>query len=266
MSKELTIQHGLGDLVVKTFEKINSVKMKKTLLSALENYLDGEERIPASIFRREVRREAGDFYDTPGYNLRIYRIRRDFTQEMLAKLMNLSRKRISEMENNKRPIDKATEEKLAKILKFDRGDLEKRRIKDEEDIKTGEKLSIHHDLANLVVEPFEKIDSARLKQTLHSALDNYRDEERVYSDREELIPASVLLREPGKEIGDYADTPGFSLRFYRKRLDLTQAELAKETNIRQTHLSEMENNKRPIGKTLAKKLAKTLNFDYRKLL
>lgn len=253
-------------MVVKTFEKIDSANMKKTLLSALQDYLDGEERIPASIVKRGIRQRTGDYFDTPGYNLRVCRGRRNFTQEMLAKRMKTSRKRISEMEKNKRPIDKTTAEKLAEILRFDVSDLEKRRRKPEDDMKTGGKLKIRHKLANLVVEPFEEIDSARLKQILRSALDNYRDGESAYRDGEELIPASAVHQEPKERHGDYYQTPGYYLRNYRNRSDLTQKQLSEKANIRQHHLFKMENNKRPIGKTLAKKLAKTLNFDYRKLL
>ncbi|WP_462137009.1 helix-turn-helix transcriptional regulator [Candidatus Mycalebacterium sp.] len=122
-------------------------------------------------------------------------------------------------------------------------------------------IKIHHDLGDVVIKPISKIDrlnTALLKRMMISTLDQYQDEE--------LIPAEVILRQIKEEAGDYYDTPGFNLRAYRTRADLTQVALAKKTNIRQTHLSEMENNKRPIGKVLAKKLAKTLNFDYRRLL
>ncbi|MGI9558788.1 MAG: helix-turn-helix domain-containing protein [Thermodesulfobacteriota bacterium] len=119
-------------------------------------------------------------------------------------------------------------------------------------------LTIHHDLGYVIVKPSEKINSTRLKKMIRSTLDEYLEEE--------LIPASVVQREIKEQIGDYYRTPGYYLRLYRNRADLTQAMLAGKTNIRQTHLSEMENNKRPIGKVLAKRLAKTLKFDYRKLL
>lgn len=62
------------------------------------------------------------------------------------------------------------------------------------------------------------------------------------------------------------ETPGYYLRIYRTRADLTQAELAQKVNIRQHHISEIENNKRMMGKELAKKLSKILNCDYRKFL
>ncbi len=66
--------------------------------------------------------------------------------------------------------------------------------------------------------------------------------------------------------GENYKTAGYNLRLYRQRADMTQLELADKTGIRQHHLSEMENNKRPLGKANAKKLASILECDYRKLL
>ena len=47
---------------------------------------------------------------------------------------------------------------------------------------------------------------------------------------------------------------------------MTQRDLAKLTGIPQRHISEMENNKRSIGKEMAKKLGKALNISYRVFL
>ncbi len=81
------------------------------------------------------------------------------------------------------------------------------------------------------------------------------------------VPRSGLVQERMSEYyGDTYETPGYYLRAYRIKADLTQAELAKKLNIKQHHVSEMEHNKRSIGKTLAKKLATVLNCDYRRLL
>jgi transcriptional regulator with XRE-family HTH domain len=52
----------------------------------------------------------------------------------------------------------------------------------------------------------------------------------------------------------------------RYREGMTQAELSEKTGISRRHISEMENNKRVIGKGNAKKLAEALNMDYRMLL
>jgi ribosome-binding protein aMBF1 (putative translation factor) len=59
---------------------------------------------------------------------------------------------------------------------------------------------------------------------------------------------------------------GVALRAARKREGLTQKELALSIDVKQSHISEMEKGKRPIGKELAKRLAKALNVDYRVFL
>ncbi len=72
----------------------------------------------------------------------------------------------------------------------------------------------------------------------------------------------ALLKKKDPLIG----TPGGALRAYRAREELTQMDLAKKSGIRQSHLSEMEKNKRPMGVKVAQKLAKILRCDYRRLL
>lgn len=53
------------------------------------------------------------------------------------------------------------------------------------------------------------------------------------------------------------------LRGLRYREDLTQVQLAKKLGITQGNLSAMERGRRPIGKTMALRLAKIFNTDYR---
>jgi DNA-binding XRE family transcriptional regulator len=72
----------------------------------------------------------------------------------------------------------------------------------------------------------------------------------------------TLLKKRDPLIG----TPGGTLRAYRSRLELTQHALALKAEIKQSHLSEMEQNKRPIGVKVAKRLGKVLKCDYRRLL
>ena len=52
----------------------------------------------------------------------------------------------------------------------------------------------------------------------------------------------------------------------RKREALTQKELAHLVGVSQTHISEMEHGKRPIGKDMARRLAKVLKVNYRVFL
>jgi len=119
-------------------------------------------------------------------------------------------------------------------------------------------LKIHHDLCDVVLKPSGKVNQARLKKMIRSTLDQYLAEDRV--------PAKVIHAQAKQRHGDQYRTPGYYLRLYRQRAELTQVELAGKTDIRQHHLSEMENNKRVLGKANAKKIASILDCDYRKLL
>lgn len=68
-----------------------------------------------------------------------------------------------------------------------------------------------------------------------------------------------------KEIAKYGEG-GLALRGLRARESLTQKQLAELIGVSPHHISEMENKKRPIGKEIAKRLAKALNADYRVFL
>lgn len=58
-------------------------------------------------------------------------------------------------------------------------------------------------------------------------------------------------------------SPGTLLSGARYREGMTQVQLAEATGINRRHLSEMEHDKRPIGKANAKKLGDALNVDHR---
>ncbi len=119
-------------------------------------------------------------------------------------------------------------------------------------------LTIHHELADVVVKAGDDVNQARLRKMIRSTLDQYEQEAKV--------PAKRVHDAAKARHGTNYQTAGYYLRLYRQRADMTQAELAGKTGIRQHHLSEMENNKRPLGKASAKKLAAILDCDYRKLL
>jgi hypothetical protein len=65
---------------------------------------------------------------------------------------------------------------------------------------------------------------------------------------------------------DVSSEPGTFLAGARGKEGVTQKWLSNKTGIPQRHISEMENNKRPIGKKNAMKFAKALNLDYRVFL
>ena len=59
---------------------------------------------------------------------------------------------------------------------------------------------------------------------------------------------------------------GHALRGLRSREGLTQKQLAEIIGAKPSNISEMENGKRPIGKEMAKRLAKALRTDYKVFL
>lgn len=73
------------------------------------------------------------------------------------------------------------------------------------------------------------------------------------------VPAVKVL----PELADDTLRPATMLRGARHKADIIQVQLAEALGIRQHHLSEMENGKRPLGKQMAKRLAEVLDCDYR---
>lgn len=61
-------------------------------------------------------------------------------------------------------------------------------------------------------------------------------------------------------------TVGALLKGARYKEDMTQEQLAEASGIARRHISEMENNRRAIGKERARRLAEVLKVDYRVFL
>ena len=92
---------------------------------------------------------------------------------------------------------------------------------------------------------------------------------KVVEVKEVLASYGAMASEPESVSWEevYPDFNGsVALRGARKREGLTQKELASLLGVNQTHISEMEHGKRPIGKDMARRLAKVLKADYRVFL
>ncbi len=61
-------------------------------------------------------------------------------------------------------------------------------------------------------------------------------------------------------------TPGSRLRGARGLMGMTQAQLAKKIGVSVPNISAMENDRRSIGKAMAKKIGEVLDFPYKALL
>lgn len=78
----------------------------------------------------------------------------------------------------------------------------------------------------------------------------------------ETIPWREALRGVLSKHGEAATM----VRGSRVKEGMTQVELAGKLGIPQQHVSEIENKKRPVGKAMAKRLARVFRTDYRVFL
>jgi len=82
---------------------------------------------------------------------------------------------------------------------------------------------------------------------------------------ERAIAEAVEVGVPAAEV--FPDsTPGSRLRGARGLHGMTQVQLAAKIGVSVPNISAMENNRRPIGKAMAKKIGEVLHFPYQALL
>ena len=83
----------------------------------------------------------------------------------------------------------------------------------------------------------------------------------VRIDRDDDLPMSA--DEAIKKICGCLPEWAVALKGLRYREGLTQTALGEILGIEQTNISKMEQGKRPIGKSISKRIAKAFNLDYR---
>lgn len=86
--------------------------------------------------------------------------------------------------------------------------------------------------------------------------------EKYRIDKNELVNADQIFAKINKKY----TKPGALLRGTRARENLTQADMAKKINVTQSDISQMENGSRKIGRTIAKRIEKLFDVDYRSFL
>ena len=77
---------------------------------------------------------------------------------------------------------------------------------------------------------------------------------------------TIPWRESVQDLIEKYTEAGVALRGARAKADLSQNELAHKLGIPQSHISDMENGRRPIGKKMAKRLADVLDVGYKVFL
>lgn len=101
---------------------------------------------------------------------------------------------------------------------------------------------------------------------VHHAGIVYKIPEKVaqkYIDQEETtISPSVIFAAVNKKY----TKPGALLRGLRVRENLTQIEMAEKLHVTQSDISQMESGTRAIGRTIAQRIEKLFDVDYRSFL
>lgn len=101
-------------------------------------------------------------------------------------------------------------------------------------------------------------DALRISKAIADLLNETGEQVReVSADGEELFALDEVFHD---------STPGALLKGARYKEDMTQEQLAKASGIARRHISEMENNRRSIGKERARRMAEVLKVDYRVFL
>lgn len=125
--------------------------------------------------------------------------------------------------------------------------------------KTAGEKPVEYKIPDSLSEEFE----IWLKERAHfPRTTNTRKDEECRSPWEECIPWESIA---AKRIAKYTKA-GIVLRGARHRENLSQKKLASLCGISQDNLSKMENGKRTIGASIAKRLAEALNIDAKLLL
>lgn len=104
------------------------------------------------------------------------------------------------------------------------------------------------------------------KKSYNIPLSHQKELEKVLEKYSEDDDTSVAWEVLAKERIEKYKKSGLVLRGMRYREGLSQKHLAGISGITQNEISNIENGKRTVGKKVAEKLAKVLNFDYRMLL
>jgi len=100
------------------------------------------------------------------------------------------------------------------------------------------------------------------RQSAHKLIDQLEPFKIVENDEDGMVSIEEVFKD---ELAKYGAV-GATIRGFRHRDELTQAMLATKLGVKQSHISEMEHSKRPIGKQLAQKLAKIFRTNYRLFL
>ena len=131
-------------------------------------------------------------------------------------------------------------------------------------------LTRKHHTSNQTIDCFSKqgyvyripLEIANKYRIIGHKLSKAKNTQSKHSIDNEVIDADLFF----KEMDEKYTEAGALLRGTRHRENLSQKAFAERIEVEQSDLSKMENGKRPIGKTVAKRIEKEFGVDYRYFL
>ena len=112
-----------------------------------------------------------------------------------------------------------------------------------------------------IIDKLEKIEKINDLKILNEIIDKF-----VGNHGEQQSSQKASIEDVFKDSASEENLIGNLLKGARLREGLTQKDVERLAGISQNNLSAMENNKRPVGKSVAKKLAKIYKTDFKKFL
>ncbi|HAT3892527.1 TPA: helix-turn-helix domain-containing protein [Legionella pneumophila] len=112
----------------------------------------------------------------------------------------------------------------------------------------------------------DKIIHVQVGRRAYAIPKNVAEQYRVDPNENKYKEEFISVEELFKDLNEQYTKAGALLKGLRARENLSQIEFAKLIHVTQANLSKMENGKRPIGKTIAKRLEQTFNVNYKYFL
>ena len=116
-----------------------------------------------------------------------------------------------------------------------------------------------------------KTDSSRLiyvvdNEKVYAIPKNIAEKYTLDTKEAKAKPDNISAEEFFSDLDNQTTKAATLLRGLRSRENLSQVEFAKRINVTQSNLSKMENGTRPIGKTIAKRIADEFGVNYKYFL
>ena len=73
--KTIKVQHSIANIQIKPHSNVSTITIKRLICLALDSYAESES-IPANVVHEEAKMRNKEYYQSPGYYLKIFRLKK----------------------------------------------------------------------------------------------------------------------------------------------------------------------------------------------